>query len=298
MSAVVKSAAVRSLCSPASAAGIVRATFHMPMPDGLRVTFLGTGTSAGIPVITCSCDVCTSTDVRNRRLRASLLLEWAGSDGKVAKVLVDTATDLRQQALRAGIDRIDAVIYTHAHADHVLGLDELRIFNFVYRQPIPLYADGETLAALRGMFAYAFDPDAIAVPRLTPIEVGDCFDLLGVRVESIALPHGSGNVRAFRIGDFAYATDCNEIPADAAARLRGLDVLVIDALRHKPHRSHFTVEQALEQVATLQPRQAYLTHLSHELEHAAIQASLPDGVAVAHDELTLELPLPERFRCV
>ncbi len=295
---MVTSAAVRSLCSPAPSAGTLRATFHVTMFDGLRVTFLGTGTSAGIPVITCGCDVCTSADPRNRRLRASLLLEWSTPDGEVAKVLVDTATDLRQQALRAGIDRVDAVMYTHAHADHVLGLDELRIFNFVHRRAIPLYGDGRTLAALQGMFEYAFDPDAIAVPRLTPIEIGDCFELLGLTVEAIALPHGQGTVRAFRIGDFAYATDCNEIPADAAARLRGLDVLVVDALRRKPHRSHFTVEQALEQVARLRPRQAYLTHLSHDLEHADIQASLPDGVAVAHDELTLELTLPERSRCV
>ncbi|HJO02556.1 MAG TPA: MBL fold metallo-hydrolase [Acidobacteriota bacterium] len=267
------------------------------MLDGLRVTFLGTGTSAGIPVITCDCDVCVSTEARNSRLRASLLLEWAAADGNVVKVLVDTSTDLRQQALRASINRVDAVMYTHAHADHVLGLDELRIFNFVYRQPIPLYGASETLTALQRMFKYAFDPHAVAGPRLTPIEIRDRFELFGLTVEAIALPHGPGTVRAFRIGDFAYATDCSEIPAAAEARLRGLDVLVIDALRRKPHRSHFTVEQALEQVARLQPRQAYLTHMSHDLEHAATQASLPDGVAVAYDELMIEMSLPEGSRC-
>ncbi len=267
------------------------------MSDGLRVTFLGTGTSVGIPVITCQCDVCTSSDARNRRLRASLLLEWTAPDGKDVKVLVDTATDLRQQALRAGIDRVDAVFYTHGHADHVLGLDELRIFNFVYRRPIPLYGDPDTLASVRRMFAYAFEPDAIAVPRLTPVEIGDRFELSGLKIEVIELPHGGGAVRAFRIGDFAYATDCNDIPSEAAARLRGLDVLVIDALRRKPHRSHFTLDQALEQVARLQPKQAYLTHLSHDLEHAATDAALPHGVAVAHDELMLQLVLPERARC-
>ncbi len=261
------------------------------------MTFLGTGTSVGIPVITCKCDVCTSADARNRRLRASLLLEWTAPDGKGVKVLVDTATDLRQQALRAGIERVDAVLYTHGHADHVLGLDELRIFNFIYRRPIPLYGDADTLVSVQRMFAYAFDPDAIAVPRLTPVEIGDRFELSGLEIEAIELPHGPGTVRAFRIGDFAYATDCNDIPNDAAARLRGLDVLVIDALRRKPHRSHLTLEQALEQVARLQPKQAYLTHLSHDLEHAATEASLPPGLAVAHDELTIEVLLPASARC-
>ena len=294
---MVRSTASRSLRSSVLSAGTLRATFDPTMLDGLRVTFLGTGTSSGIPVIACSCGVCSSADARNHRLRASLLLEWVCPDGNVVKVLIDTTTDLRQQALRAGIDRVDAVLYTHAHADHVLGLDELRIFNFVYGRPIPLYGDRQTLAALQEMFQYAFDPDAVAVPRLMPIEIGDCFDLFGITVEAIVLPHGAGCVRAFRIGDFAYATDCNEIPAAAAARLRGLDVLVIDALRRKPHRSHFTVEQALGEVERLQPRQAFLTHLSHDLEHTAIQGMLPDRVDIAYDELTIEVPLPEQSRC-
>ncbi len=265
----------------------------MPV-NGLRVTFLGTGTSVGIPVITCSCDVCTSSDPRNARLRASILLEWpdASRPDGTATVLVDTATDLRQQALRAGLQRIDAVVYTHAHADHILGLDELRIYNFVHRREIPLYGSAETLGAVQRMFGYAFDPDAIAVPRLLPIPVEGSIEILGQRLQAIPVQHGPATTLALRIGGFAYATDCNGIDAQAAARLEGLDVLVIDALRSKPHRSHFSLEQALAQIERLSPARAYLTHLSHDLEHAAVERSLPPHVLVAYDGLTLELPLP------
>lgn len=263
-------------------------------PNGLRVTFLGTGTSVGIPVITCSCDVCTSADPRNSRLRASILIEWpeASRPDGVARLLVDTATDLRQQALRAGLNRLDAVFYTHAHADHVLGLDELRIYNFVHRRSIPLYGSAETLATLERMFAYAFDPNAIAVPRLDPMPVDRSTEILGQRVEAIPVQHGPIQTLALRIGDFAYATDCNGIDDEAAGRLRDLDVLVIDALRRKPHRSHFSLDQALAQIERLRPKRAYLTHLSHELEHAVTEARLPEDVLVAYDGLELTLPLP------
>lgn len=265
--------------------------------DILRVTFLGTGTSVGIPVITCGCDVCMSEDGRNRRLRASLLLEWPAStpDG-LARILVDTSTDLRQQALRAGIPRVDGVIYTHGHADHVLGLDELRIYNFVHRTSIPLYGDPDTLDSVRRMFGYAFVP-GVGVPRLEARVVGSEESILGVRVALPRVRHGDMDVLAVRIGDFAYVTDCNGIPEDAAARLEGLEVLVIDALRREPHRSHFSLDEALREVRRLQPRRAYLTHLSHVFDHAALETELPDGVAVAHDGLVLELPLPPDWRC-
>ena len=266
------------------------------MSDRLRVTFLGTGTSVGIPVITCDCDVCTSDDPRNQRLRASIVLEWEGPDGP-ARVLVDTATDFRQQALRAGIDRVDAVLYTHGHADHILGLDELRIFNFVYGEAIPLYADAATVAVLRHVFSYAFDPEAIGVPQLELETIGDQITLFGARVEAIPVGHGRGTAQAFRLGNFAYATDCNQISDAAAARLRGLDVLVLDSLRRKPHRSHFGLQQALEQVERLQPKTTYLTHLSHDLEHAALEEELPANVRVAFDQMVIELPLPDEWRC-
>jgi len=266
------------------------------MSDRLRVTFLGTGTSVGIPVITCECDVCTSADPRNQRLRASVLLEWEGPSGP-ARVLVDTSTDFRQQALRGGISRVDAVMYTHGHADHILGLDELRIFNFVYRKPIPLYADAATVAVLRHVFSYAFDPDSIGVPQLDLKTLVDRVTLFGVRIEAIPLGHGRGMVQAFRIGNFAYATDCNKISDEAAERLRGLDVLVLDSLRRRPHRSHFGVQEALAEVERLRPKRTYLTHLSHDLEHAALEEELPDHVRVAYDQMSIELPLPDDWRC-
>ena len=249
----------------------------------MRVTFLGTGTSVGVPVITCDCAVCRSPDPRNNRLRAGLLLEWDG-----VCVLVDTTTDLRQQALRVELDRVDAVLYTHHHADHVLGLDELRIYNFVHKTTIPLYGLQETMDAIRSTFGYAFDPRARGVPRLELLPVTDPFELHGVTVTPVPVEHHHMTVLAYRVGGFAYVTDCSGIPESSADLLGGLDVLVIDALRRRPHPAHFTLEQALAEIDRLAPRTAYLTHLSHEFDHAALQDELPEGVHVAYDGLVLE----------
>ena len=260
----------------------------------MLVNFLGTGTSVGVPVITCDCAVCTSDDPRNQRLRAGLLLEWDAPDpesGRI-KVLVDTSTDLRQQALRAGIDRVDAVIYTHHHADHILGLDELRIYNFVHRREVPLYGGAETMEAISRMFAYAFDEGSRGVPRLTLTSVDSSFSVHGVTIVPVPVQHHRLTIYAYRIGGFAYITDCSGIPEASADMLRGADVLVIDALRREPHPAHFTLDQALVEIERLSPAKAYLTHLSHEFDHGTLEAELPEGVSVAHDELVLEIALP------
>ena len=259
----------------------------------LRVTFLGTGTSLGAPVVTCPCAVCHSDDPRNQRLRAGLMLEWplpSEHQHDTASVLIDTSTDFRQQALRAPVNRVDAVMYTHQHVDHLLGLDELRIFNFVHLTRIPLYGNQATLAAIERIFDYAFDPEALSVPRLTLHQLDEELDLLGKKVLPITVRHGSMDVLAFRIDDFAYVTDCNCIPADAADRLQKLDILVIDALRRDPHPSHFNLEGALAEIERLRPRVAYLTHLGHEFDHSNLESELPSNVNVAYDGLVLELP--------
>jgi phosphoribosyl 1,2-cyclic phosphate phosphodiesterase len=263
--------------------------------SGIRVTFLGTGTSVGVPVLTCDCRVCTSGDPRNNRLRAGLLLEWMGGGGtddqpdRTAKVLVDTSIDFRQQALRIGLDRVDAVIYTHQHADHLLGLDDLRIYNFRQRAAIPLYGNAETMAAIEHTFKYAFVPGVTGVPRLTLHRVNEAFELLGRLITPISVWHDSMRIYAYRIGSFAYITDCSEIPAEAAEQLMGLDLLAIDSLRREPHPSHFTLDQALEQIERLKPERALLTHLSHEFDHASLEAEVGESVGVAYDGLVIEV---------
>ncbi|MGD8329512.1 MAG: MBL fold metallo-hydrolase [Acidobacteriota bacterium] len=254
----------------------------------MRVTFLGTGTSVGVPVITCGCEVCTSDDPRNNRLRAGLLLDWH-DDGEAVRVLVDTTTDLRQQALRVGLDRVDAVIYTHHHADHVLGLDELRIFNFVHRMQIPLYGRLETIDGIRKMFSYAFHGSGRGVPRLELIAAEEPFGVHGVRIAPVPVRHDRLTISAYRIGNFAYITDCSGIPESSLHLLDGVEVMVIDALRRQPHPAHFTLDQALAEIERIGAPLAYLTHLSHEFDHATLEEEVPDGVHVAYDGLVLEI---------
>jgi phosphoribosyl 1,2-cyclic phosphate phosphodiesterase len=263
----------------------------------LTITFLGTGTSHGVPMIGCACAVCRSTDPRDARTRPSILIELesagaaAGPDAAF-RLLVDTGTDLRMQALRHGIDRVDAVFYTHSHADHIFGFDELRRFNHLTRQPLPAYGDARTMAAIRRTFGYAYDPDAPkggGVPDVRLWNVGGPFCMAGREIEPVPVMHGTTPVNGLRIGTFAYLTDCNQIPPASMARLQGLDVLVIDALRHKAHPTHFTVEQAVAIAAALRPARTYFTHMAHDLPHAETCAALPDGVTLAYDGLVLHV---------
>ncbi len=250
----------------------------------MRVTMLGTGTSFGVPSVACDCAVCTSPDPRNHRDRASVYLET-----ERAALLVDTATEFRLQALRHRIRRVDAVLYTHAHADHVGGLDDLR--RFCERGPLPCYGDPGTREAIMRRFDFAFAPPSYpgGAPQLAFHAVSGPFQAAGETIVPVPLRHGGMTVLGFRLGDFAYATDCNAIPPESRALLRDLDLLVLDALRFTPHPTHFTLPEALATIEELRPRRALLTHIAHEIDHATVAATLPAGVELAYDGLVVEV---------
>ncbi len=252
----------------------------------MRLTFLGTGTSTGVPSIACHCQVCTSLDHRDKRTRPSLLLEF---DGRV--VVIDTTPDFRQQALREGMERLDAVVFTHAHADHVFGLDEIRAFYFRQRQPIPIYADARSMESIRRIFTYIFDGSYPygGVAKLEPHLIEGPFDLWDERLIPVPVLHGDLPILGFRFGKAAYATDFSTIPETTLPLLEGLDVLILDALRHKPHPTHSNLQQSLALVERLKPRQALFTHIAHELGHEETNATLPSHVRLAYDGLKLEL---------
>jgi phosphoribosyl 1,2-cyclic phosphate phosphodiesterase len=252
-----------------------------------RLTFLGTGTSHGVPMIGCECATCRSDDPRDRRWRPSIVLEMA--DG--LSVLVDASPDLRTQALAFDVRRVDAILFTHAHADHVLGLDEVRRYNALQRKPIPCYGDAQTVAEIRRTFAYVFNPpqEGGGVPKIELFRLEGEFCLGRHTFVPVPVMHGSQPVLAYRVGPFAYVTDCSAIPDTSWALLDGVQVLVLDALRHRPHPTHFSLAEALEVIDRLRPRAAYLTHICHDLPHAATNASLPAGVQLAYDGLTVDV---------
>lgn len=239
-------------------------------------------------MIGCDCAVCQSDDPRDKRTRVSIYLEC--DDGM--RVLVDTTPDLRAQALRHDVRRVDAILFTHAHADHVMGLDEVRRYNMMTRQPMPVYGDASTLANLRRTFAYIFDSDAPkggGVPDLRLWTLAGRFSIGRQEVVPIPLQHGPWRILGFRFGRFAYLTDCSGVPESSLALLGGLDAVVLDALRHRPHPTHFTVAEAIAVAQQIGARQTYFTHIAHDLGHGATCASLPSGMALAYDGLTLEI---------
>lgn len=251
---------------------------------------LGTGTSVGVPSIGCGCDVCRSDDQHNKRTRCSAILGLPEGN-----LLIDTSPDLRFQLLREDIGIVHAVVFTHEHADHIFGLDDVRIFQFYLQRPLPLYCQETVEQRIRESFSYAFQdqkPTHVgATPQLEFRRVHDApFDVLGARLTPIRLQHGPRfEVFGFRIGRVAYCTDTNEVPAESWRHLEGLDVLILDALRDRPHATHFSLEEALEVVRKARPKRALLTHVSHELEHAATNARLPRGVELAHDGQRIRL---------
>ncbi len=249
-------------------------------------TFLGTGTSVGVPMIGCECAVCTSKDPRNQRYRCSVLIR-----APQGNILIDTGPELRLQLLRAKVNIVHAVLYTHAHADHMYGLDDLRPIPRLLGGPVPLYCTTEVERKLRQAFAYAFSPEAEVLPmgylpKLTfrTITEGP-FTVVDERVTPIPLEHAHFSVFGFRIADVAYCTDVGKIPRQSMNRLEGLEVLILDALRIRPHPAHFCLDEALEVIERLQPKKAYLTHMSHDLEHEATTKLLPPNVELAYDGL-------------
>jgi phosphoribosyl 1,2-cyclic phosphate phosphodiesterase len=261
------------------------------MPErSLKITVLGSGTSVGVPTIGCHCDVCSSTDPRDNRLRPSILVSYEGRN-----VLIDTTPDFRSQALRARIERLDAVLFTHSHADHIMGLDDVRPFNFRQRGQIPIYAAPETMAAIRRSFPYIFDSakKESNVPQLDAREIsGAPFDVFGVEFQPVPILHGSQTIYGFRFGEAAYLTDHSDIPEESMQRLRGLDVLFLDALRYKPHPTHSTVDRSVKTAQALGVRRAFFTHICHDLGHARAESLLPPHIRLAYDGLELTVGAP------
>lgn len=255
-----------------------------------KLIFLGTGTSVGVPAIGCGCTVCTSDDPRNNRTRCGIVLGLPGGN-----LLIDTPPDLRTQLLREKIGIVHAVLYTHEHADHVFGLDDLRLMQFYLNGPVPLYCEPPVEARIRKSFDYAFQTrDGLhtgAIPQLEINTIGlEPFEVLGTPIVPLRLEHGPRfKVLGFRIGNIAYCTDTNAIPPESRDKLRGLDVLILDCLRREPHTTHFGLTESLAVAADLAPKQTLLTHVSHDLDFESVSAELPPNVAFAYDGLSIDL---------
>lgn len=262
------------------------------------IVILGSGTSMGVPTLGCTCRVCTSADPRDRRLRPSIAVQWEHG-GKSRRVIIDTGPDFREQALREHIRDIDAVFYTHSHADHILGLDDLRPLTFLAKDAqgkkakIPLYADDSTALILERIFDYTFSPDS-PYPNKARVDLHrlDAFvDIAGAHFVRIPLLHGDLEVAGFRFGNAAYLTDMNRIPESSLALLEGIDVVILDALRKTPHPSHANIDEAAAWVEKLHPRVAYFTHMSHDILHAETEMELPVPIHLAYDGLRIPIEL-------
>jgi len=255
----------------------------------MKILFLGTGTSTGVPSLCCDCEICLSEDPKNKRLRASILVSENSRN-----ILIDTSTDLRQQCLNYGIQRVDHVLFTHHHADHVHGIDELRSFNYFNKTVIPCYGNEPTVKELTKKFSYIFANSAVqtggGLPQLTLETVGEkTFTLGGVVVDPLEITHGKLTIAGYKINNTAYITDCSDIPPNTQKKLFGLDLMIINALGFAPHPTHFNLDQALNAIEMLKPKRALLTHINHKFDHQAISKELPPNVELAHDGLTVEV---------
>jgi phosphoribosyl 1,2-cyclic phosphate phosphodiesterase len=262
------------------------------VPSRPEMIIMGTGTSVGVPVVGCRCAVCRSDNPRNSRMRSGVLVR-----APEGEFVIDTGPELRLQLVREDVSLIRAAVFTHSHADHIMGLDDLRIFGFKLKTEIPLYCESTVEEFIRQTFSYAFvDPNSHAHPYAAPrfrfeeVCPGKPFDVLGLQLMPIRLKHGKLPILGYRIGNVAFCTDVSTVPEESRALLQGLDTLVIDALRHKPHPTHLSVEQALRWIDVLKPRKAYFTHMSHDLDYDQLCQELPDHVRPAYDGLKIEIP--------
>ena len=250
--------------------------------SSVELLFLGSGTSAGVPMIGCSCDVCMSTNPRDKRMRPSVVISYNGT-----RVLIDTTPELRLQAITHNVHRIDAVVMTHAHADHMMGFDDIRRFNYVAGGPLDLWAENVVAEKLKRSFGYAFEeppPDLkVFRPYVIHRPIEGPFEIAGVQWTPIPLMHGSMRIYGYRVGNLAYCTDVSFIPEQAFELLKGLDLLVLDALQYKKHITHFSVEQAIEAAQRIGAKQTLFTHIGHSLPHEATNRNLPDRIRLAYD---------------
>jgi phosphoribosyl 1,2-cyclic phosphate phosphodiesterase len=254
----------------------------------LRITFLGTGTSHGVPMIGCDCETCRSDDPRDKRWRASVFVEM--DDGQA--VLVDAGPDIRAQSLAFGVRRVDAIVFTHGHADHIMGVDDIRRFNVIQQRPMACYGDEATINDLRRTFFYVFDPNTPrggGIPQLELFRIAGSFCIGRQEIIPVPILHGTRRILGLRMGTFAYLTDCSHIPDESWPLLTGLDLLVLDALRERPHPTHFSLAEAVDVTTRLAPRRACFTHMCHNLRHADTCAKLPSGMELAYDGMVVEI---------
>ena len=258
----------------------------------MRITMLGSGTSSGVPTIGCNCATCLSSDPRDKRLRPSILVEV---NSRV--IVVDTSSDFREQCIRWDVDQIDAVLYTHHHFDHIAGFDDLRAFNFTAKKPVPIFLMQETLENIQRIFEYAFLPEKrlqSSAPVVDVNVIGDeTFDVFGVPCRVVPLRHGSMRVNGYRIGQFAYCTDCNEITGEGYEALDGVEYLILDALRYRPHPTHFTLEEAIDVAGKIGARKTWFTHIAHDIRHEDAAQMLPENMALGYDGLQITVGTSE-----
>src|SRR4030095_6257546 len=260
----------------------------------MKAVILGSGTSQGVPIVGCKCKACTSLNPKDKRLRVSVYVETdKTAEAKPLRILIDTSPDFRQQMLSNNITDIDAVLYTHYHIDHIMGLDDIRQINQLQSKAVDVYANAETLDRIKQTFSYVFDETTYkggGIPRINVNEITlDTFKISGVEITPIEYNHGPTMVYGFRIGDFAYMTDCSKIPEQEYSKLKNLKVLVLDALRYRPHPTHFSIDEAVEAAKRINAGQTYFTHITHDVVHDEANAKLPERIELAYDGLNFEI---------